>query len=112
MTEMVTRIRKGAKAHLYIEEWMRDRGLNDETLGGRLGVARQTVHRWRKEQHRLDPGKIAKIAHALDLDGPETLWRPPGRPSLDAKMHGASDDEVKRAASMIDLFLSKRSSSG
>lgn len=84
ITAMVTGIRRGAKPHLYIEEHMEDRGLSDEQLAGRLGVARQTVFRWRKEQHRLDPGKIAAIAEAIGLSAPTDLYRTPERPSIDA----------------------------
>jgi hypothetical protein len=76
-------IRRGARTHLYIEEWFKERGLNDEKVGNRIGVDRATVFRWRKEQHRLNPEKIAALADALDLE-PQELWRPPQRPSLDA----------------------------
>lgn len=97
---MATRIRKGARAHLYIREWMEHRGLSDETLGNRLETSRTTVFRWRKEQHRLDPGKIAQIASALDCE-PEELWRPPGRISIDAMLKDAPDEEIQRAAAVI-----------
>jgi transcriptional regulator with XRE-family HTH domain len=102
---MVTdHIRKGARPHLYIEEWMDSRGLNDERLAGRLGVDRVTVTRWRdpEKQHRLNPPKIAAIAEALDIQ-PHQLWQPPTRPSLDALLHDASDEVVQRAASVIEL---------
>jgi transcriptional regulator with XRE-family HTH domain len=87
---MVTRIRRGGRGHLYIEEWMAERGLSDERLAGRLGVARETVTRWRGQQHRLNPDKIAALASALDME-PQELWQPPGRPSLDALVIDAAD---------------------
>jgi hypothetical protein len=102
---MVTdRIRKGARPHLYIEEWMAFRGLNDERMAGRIGVDRVTVTRWRdpEKQHRLNPPKIASIADALDIQ-PHQLWQPPTRPSLDAMLQDASDEDVQRAASVIEL---------
>lgn len=77
--------------HLYIREWMEVRGLSDESLGNLMGVARQTVYRWRHEQWRLDPEKIASIAAALDTD-PRSLWGPPTRPSIDAITKGLPDD--------------------
>lgn len=101
---MVTRIGRRQKAHLYIQEWTEVRGLSDETLADRIGVARQTVYRWRTEQHRLDPPKIASLAAALDLE-PEELFRPPSRPSLDAKIKTLSDEEAKEAAEMLDIFV-------
>ncbi len=88
---MVTNIRKGARGHLYIEEWFIERGLNDEKVGLRLDKDRATIHRWRKEQHRLNPAKIAALAHVLDLE-PEELFRPPGRRSLDAIVKGSDSN--------------------
>ena len=104
VTAMVTRIGRRQKAHLYIQEWMEVRGLSDETLGDRIGVARQTIYRWRTEQHRLDPPKLASLSAAMDLE-PEDLFRPPSRPSLDAKIKGLSDEEAKEAAEMLDIFV-------
>jgi transcriptional regulator with XRE-family HTH domain len=91
VSDMVTRIGGRRRAHLYIKEWMDHRGLSDETLGNRLGVARQTVYRRRIEQHRLTPDKIAEFASALDCE-PEDLWRPPSRPSIDAVTSDLPDE--------------------
>lgn len=84
------------------------RGLSDEKLAGRLGVARETVTRWRGQQHRLNPEKIAALASALDCE-PEDLWRLPSRPSVDALLKGASDDLQQKAVEMITIL---RRSSG
>src|SRR6185295_5294224 len=105
---MVTKIRGRAAGrrshHLYIEEWMAQRGLNDEKVANRLSVARETVTRWRGQQHRLNPEKIAALAAALDLE-PEELWRPPSRPSVDALLKNAPDEVVKRAAESTAAWL-------
>jgi len=93
-----------ARSHLYIDEWMAELCLNDETLGERLGKSRVTVWRWRSEQHRLNPGKIAAIAAALGRE-PEELFRSPSRPSLDAIVKNASDDMVKRAAEVVTIIV-------
>ena len=108
ITSMVTRIRKGARAHLYITEWFEDRGLNDEQVANRLDppVDRATVFRWRKEQHRLNPEKIGKLALALDLE-PHELWRPPGRPSLDAIVAGSSEEVQDMAADIVRRMVGK-----
>ena len=108
---MVTRqkvqtIRKSARRHLYIEEWMADRGLSDEKLANRLEVARETVTRWRGQQHRLNPDKIAAIAKALDCE-PEDLWRPPSRPSLDAIVKGAEPDFHEYIVDMVKKAVSR-----
>ncbi len=101
---MVTRIRPNARTHLYIDEWMRERDLTDEALGLRMGKSRVTVWRWRSEQHRLNPGKIAAIAEALDL-APSELWRPPGRPSLDALVQDEGDEVVRKAADVVRIIV-------
>lgn len=68
---------------LYLTEWMEYRGIGDNELAGRLvlsdkpdGVSRETVTRWRYDQRRLDPEKIAALAAALDIE-PWQLWQPP-----------------------------------
>lgn len=93
-------IRKGARPHLYVDEWFAERGVNDEKVGNRLGRDRATIFRWRKEQHRLNPDKIAALAKALDLE-PEELWRPPARRSLDALVKDSSDDVVSMAFDIV-----------
>jgi transcriptional regulator with XRE-family HTH domain len=70
------RIRGAARQHLYIQEWMKHLGVSDERLAQRLGVTTPTVWKRRTQQHRLNPGKIAEIAHALGIK-PTDLWRPP-----------------------------------
>lgn len=105
---MVTRIRKGARLHLYIREWRELRGLSIETLAGRLDVARETVWRWETDQDRLNPTKIAALAHALDVE-PEELWRRPQRQSLDALLKDATDTEHETAFDIVRR-LSRRAS--
>ncbi len=106
---MVTRIRKGARpGRLFIKEWMDYRGLSDTTVANRLEVARETVYRWRTQQHRLNPTKLAQLASALDCD-PRDFWQPPSSPSLDAIMKRAPDD-LKATAADILRSLIKRAS--
>jgi DNA-binding Xre family transcriptional regulator len=106
-TAMVTKIRKSVRGHLYIEEWMEFRGLSDEKLANRIGVARETVTRWRGQQHRLNPGKMAAIASALDCE-PEELWRPPERPSLDAMVKNATEELQNTAADIVRRLVGGR----
>lgn len=90
--------------HLFIKEWMEVRGISDEQLAGILGVARETIWKWRKQQHRLNPRKIATIAAALDIK-PEQLWRPPSEPSLDAIVSGAPDEVRATAADIVKRLV-------
>ncbi len=105
---MVTKVRArgGRRLHLYIAEWMKERGVSDERLAGRLGVDRVTVTRWRTQQHRLNPEKIKALADALDIE-PVVLWHPPepNRPSIDTMLRGASDEAVKKVAEVAAIIL-------
>lgn len=103
--------RAGRPQYLYIAEHMEAKGINDERLAGRLDVARETVTRWRNEQSRLNPYKIDAIAKALGLKSGMELWRPPGRPSLDAALTDAPDELVKQFAEMAAIY-SKRVANG
>lgn len=96
--EEVDEIRRGAIGHLYIDEWFLEKGVNDEKIGDRLDMNRTTIFRWRTEQRRLNPMKIAKLAHALDIK-PTDLWHPPPpkpakppRKSLDVVLKDAPDE--------------------
>jgi len=88
---MATEIRKGARVHYYIKEWIDYLGLNDDTVAQRMGLSgRSAVWKLYSQQHRLTPAKVAQIADALDRDPRELLF-PPQVPSLDAIADGASD---------------------
>lgn len=80
------------RPHLFIHEWMIQLGLTDTSLGKKFGVTRTTVWRWRNEQWRLDPMKIADLAEKMGIS-PQDLYRPPRRQSIDAVMQDASDDD-------------------
>jgi DNA-binding Xre family transcriptional regulator len=99
-------IRKSARPHLYLDEWYKFRGVNDEKLANRLGMHRETVHRWRKQQHRLTPEKIAQLAAALDCR-PEDLWRPPNSPSLDAMLRDVAAEEREMVIDVARRILKK-----
>jgi transcriptional regulator with XRE-family HTH domain len=105
---MVTKIRarSGRRRYLYLAEWMAERGFSDEKLANRVGVERATVTRWRNEQHRLNPEKIAVLADALNVP-PSQLWHPPdpARPSIDAMLKDAPDDAVKKVAEVAAILL-------
>ena len=107
-TAMVTRIGPRRAKRLFIKEWMDAKEVSDERAANRIGVARETVYRWRKEQHRLNPEKIALLASALDME-PEEFHRPPGRRSLDALVKNAPDDLHKMAVDIVERLLGKAS---
>ncbi len=43
---MAMRIRRHARPHLYLQEWIEYRALNPATLAGRMERNRTTVWRW------------------------------------------------------------------
>jgi transcriptional regulator with XRE-family HTH domain len=94
----------GARGHLYLVEHRKARGVSPEEMAGRLGISRQSVHRWEREQHRMTPDKQAAYAEALGIE-PADLWRPPDKPSIDAMLTKASDDLRQKAAEMIAILL-------
>lgn len=107
VTSMVTSRRE----HLFIKEWLRARGFSDQEAGRKLGVNRETVFRWHKNQHKLNPQKILLLA---DLCGirPGDLWRMPnGHDSVDAMIEELPDSTQEIAVEMcMDIIrrLSKR----
>lgn len=106
------RIRKGAKPHLYIKEWMDHLHVSDDDMAGRLEVAsRTTVWKRYTEQHRLDLGKIQQFADALGIHINQ-LYYPPGVRSLDAIAADASPEQREKAADMLNIFLGKTGTGG
>lgn len=105
---MVTRIGKGRRFRLYIKEHMDAKGLSDERAANRIGVARETVYRWRVEQHRLNPEKIALLASACGIE-PEEFYRPPGERSLDALVKNATPEQKQMAVDIIERVVKKAS---
>lgn len=94
-------IRKGARLHYYIKEWIDHLGLTDDQVAARMGLSsRASVWKMYTEQHRLTPEKVARLADALDRDPKELLF-PPSVPSLDALAEGASPED--RAAMVLDI---------
>lgn len=85
---------------------MEAKGLSDIDLAGRLDTSRTTVWRWRNEQWRLDPAKIAALASAMNLE-PVDLYRLPGRESIDAQLKDAPT-EVYEAVRDLARRLAKK----
>lgn len=102
-----TRIRKGTRTHLYIKERMEARGVDDKVVANRIGVARETVWRWRTEQHRLNPEKIAALASALDCE-PWELYFLPDRRSIDKLVSEADADTQQTAYDVVERMIARR----
>ena len=108
ITGMVTKIGGKRRQHLYVSEWRESKGLTVERVGERLGVDRVTVWRWETQQNRLNPEKLAALAHAIGCE-PEDFWRPPERPSLDALVKQAPDDLYRTAYDVVSRLTKQAS---
>lgn len=97
---MVLRNRKGAQPHVYLTEWMIHEGLSDETLGGKIGVTRQTIYRWRNGDRGLSVPKQKRVAKAIGLDDYRALHRLPSRPSIDAIL---KDTDAKTYNAFVEM---------
>lgn len=96
----------GTRGHLYLDEWFEYRKTTDEEVANALGLHRQTVWKWRTEQHRLNPAKIAQLVAVLDCK-PRDLWAPPGQIGFDDIMDGATDEMRSMVADIIRRLMSK-----
>src|SRR5882672_1037808 len=94
---------------LYITEHMNAQRISDAELGGRFGVSRQTVFRWRTEQRRLNIAELQAIAEVLktDLAGllepPESQTPGPHKKqvSFDAAGRHITDPEARERIAKI-----------
>jgi transcriptional regulator with XRE-family HTH domain len=102
---MVTLIRhKAAWRRLYLKEHREHRGITPEQMAGRLGIDRVSVHRWEREQQRMNPAKQLAYAEALGIE-PSALWRPPDTPSVDELLANAPADLRRKAAEMVAILV-------
>lgn len=99
----------GARRHLYITEWMRQCGFSDESLGEKMDLPRQTIYRWRTQEHRVTPHKQFDLAIALGID-PTDLWRlpgPPNRRSIDEMLASADDKQMTDVIDFVNRYVLK-----
>lgn len=105
---MVTRIHRSVARRLFLKEHREAKGVSAEQMAGRLGIERESVYRLEREPRRMNAEKQAAYAYALGIE-PEELWRPPGRPSLDAIISAAPDDVADMAADIVRRLVSRAS---
>jgi DNA-binding XRE family transcriptional regulator len=105
---MVTRIHRTAVRHLYLKEWREHFGVSPDQMAGRIGIERESVYRWEREQNRLNPEKQTAYAEALGIE-PEDLWRYPTKPSLDALLRGKDAATIDMAADIVRRLVGKAS---
>jgi transcriptional regulator with XRE-family HTH domain len=64
------------RGHLYIQERQDALGLSDVQLARRLGETAETVFRWKREQWRITPAIMEKLAGQFGCR-PNDLFRRP-----------------------------------
>lgn len=94
------------RSHLFIEEWLRYCGFSDDDAAQKLGVQRETVYRWRTQQHRLNPQKIRRLATLCGIE-PGEFWHMPGVPSIDSMLRDAPADIRRMAADIVSRLMKK-----
>ncbi len=106
---MVTRIRRGARLHLYLKEHRDAKGVSAAMMAGRLGIERESVYRLEREwRTRMTPDKQIQYAAALGIE-PNALLHPPGGPpSLHAIIAEAPDEVKKMAADIVSRLVASR----
>lgn len=112
MSLMIERIRKGAKAHVYLREWREylqktgKTGLTAIAMAERLEIERESYYRLERNPKTLSVAEVAELADAMGID-PQRLWEPPPevgkkvRPSLDAIVKGVDDEQAEGLADML-----------
>lgn len=105
VTGMVTRIRKAYRGRLFLKEHRKAQGMSAETMAGRLGIERESVHRLERYPERVTFEKQCAYAEALNIE-PDELRKPPGTPSLDAMVSQAPADIQIMAADIVRRLVS------
>lgn len=96
----VARIGPRRAKRVYLVEWRESRGLTQEQLADRLGVASMTVSRWETGRAQVTTNVLAAIAEVYGAES-EDFYRHPDTPSADALLRGQSTEIRNQAISII-----------
>lgn len=100
---MVTRIRKGAKPHIYLREWRKAKNLRAIDMAERLGIERESYYRIERTPERINLEEMVELADRLGIE-PEQLFGPPeAAESVDAVLRRGTPEQRD-----IVLGLAKR----
>lgn len=106
MSLMIDRIRKGAKAHVYLREWREHLGLRAVDMAERLEIERESYYRLERNPKTLSVAEVVEIAEYMGLEA-QRLWEPPPSPdskpriSLDAIVKDAPEAQIDGLADML-----------
>lgn len=104
---MVTRIRKGAKRHVYLREWRKHKDVKAERLAERLEIERESYYRLEREPRKLSLGEVVELADALGIE-PQQLFGPPEAPeSLDLIIQEAPQEQRDMALDIVKRLVGR-----
>jgi transcriptional regulator with XRE-family HTH domain len=106
MATRPTKIRGGARLHVYIDQWFEAKGVNDEKVAQRLGRDRTTIWKWRTIPSRQNAANLIELAHALDIEVKD-FFRLPSRPSIDLMIADAPEDLQNTAADIVQRLVKR-----
>lgn len=95
-------IRRGAKLHAYVDEWMDDKTVDDQKLAGRLDVTPSAITKWRAKGWNIELDRIEQIANALDIDPTDQIFSLPGKDPLD-KYREQIEEEIREKLRAVGL---------
>ncbi len=103
---MADRIRKGAKAHVYLREWRNFKNVRAVDMAERLGIERESYYRLERKPFTLNVRELIELSDALGIDH-RRLFSPPPPPglqprvSLDEIVKDQPDSQVEGLADML-----------
>jgi DNA-binding XRE family transcriptional regulator len=103
---MVTSINRHRR-RLFLKEHRKAHKVSATEMGKRLGIERESVYRQERNPKGVNSEKQAQWATALGIE-PEDLWRPPGRPSLDAMTRNSPEAVQDMAADIVRRLVSNQ----
>jgi transcriptional regulator with XRE-family HTH domain len=92
----------------YLAEWLEHLTLPDQVVADRMGIARETIWRWRVGARQPRDETRRLLANAMGIE-PEQLSHPPKRPSLDALVKDMPDEEHAKIYGAVRHLIGKPS---
>ncbi|HAK63411.1 MAG TPA: hypothetical protein DCO82_09260 [Alphaproteobacteria bacterium] len=111
VSNMVHRIGPRKPFRNYIKKWRTRRGLTQERLADLIETTKTSISRWENGTRDPTTQALAAIAYVLDIEIAD-LFRDPDRPSADALLAGATEEETRTAIALIETFLKRTGTSG
>ena len=80
-TRVQSRLKSGVRRRHFIKEWRKHRGLSQEQLAERVGVAVSTISQLENGRQGYSQATLEALAEALNCQPADLLMRDPSRPA-------------------------------